>query len=61
MNFNDQDVAFTPPAPSGNWQKILDSADTKWMGSGSTLPDKLTLDRELTIKPQSLALYEIAG
>lgn len=61
MNFNDKDVAFTPPAPSGNWQKILDSADTKWMGSGSTLPDKLTLERELTIKPQSLALYEIAG
>jgi len=61
MNFNDKDVAFTPPAPSGNWQKILDSADTKWMGSGSTLPDKLTVDRELTIKPQSLALYEIAG
>ncbi|MBD1891323.1 malto-oligosyltrehalose trehalohydrolase [Coleofasciculus sp. FACHB-SPT9] len=61
MNFNQKEVTFTANLPSGNWQKILDSSDTQWMGSGSTLPEKLTLNQELTIKPQSIVLYEIAG
>ncbi|MBD1920971.1 malto-oligosyltrehalose trehalohydrolase [Microcoleus sp. FACHB-831] len=61
MNFNQKDVTFTANVPSGNWRKILDSADTKWMGSGSTLPESLEPGKELTIKPQSFALYEIAG
>ncbi len=59
INFNKQEVAFTDALPQGNWKKILDSTDEKWMGSGSTLPEKITSDRELTVKPQSFALYEL--
>lgn len=59
MNFNQKEVDFQANVPTGNWHKILDSADTKWMGSGSTLPEKLASGQELTIKPQSFALYEI--
>lgn len=58
MNFNVKDVTFKATPPSGNWQKILDSSEPKWMGSGSTLPDKLTSEQELTIKPQSFAVYQ---
>lgn len=58
LNFNQQDVNFQANVPSGNWRKILDSADTKWMGSGSALPEKLTSGQELTIKPLSFAVYE---
>lgn len=58
MNFNDQDVTFKAPT-SGIWRKILDSADTKWMGSGSTMPEKLMDEQEVTIHPQSFALYEL--
>ncbi|MBD2744432.1 malto-oligosyltrehalose trehalohydrolase [Coleofasciculus sp. FACHB-1120] len=61
MNFNQKEVTFTANLPSGNWQKILDSSDAQWMGSGSTLPEKITPNQELTIKPQSIILYEIAG
>jgi maltooligosyltrehalose trehalohydrolase len=58
LNFNDKDVTFKPTLPSGNWHKILDSSDEKWMGSGSRLPDQLTQDQELTIKPQSFVVYQ---
>jgi maltooligosyltrehalose trehalohydrolase len=58
MNFNDKDVTFKATPPSGGWQKTLDSAESKWMGSGSTLPDKLMQEQELTIKPQSFVLYQ---
>lgn len=58
LNFNDKDVTFKPTLPSGNWHKILDSSDEKWMGSGSTAPEQLTQDQELTIKPQSFVLYQ---
>jgi len=58
INFNEKEMTFTAKSPSGNWQKILDSAETKWMGSGSTMPEKLSQEQELTIKAQSFALYQ---
>jgi maltooligosyltrehalose trehalohydrolase len=58
MNFNDKDVSFQA-SPDGTWNKILDSADDKWMGSGSTMPEKLIREQEVTIRPQSFALYEL--
>lgn len=57
MNFNDKDVNFNPTLPNGNWQKILDSSEPKWMGSGSKMPDEL-IPQQLTIPPQSFALYQ---
>jgi len=57
MNFNAKDISFTPTLPSSNWQKILDSSDTKWMGPGAKLPEKLVSGQELIIPPQSFALY----
>ena len=57
LNFNTKNVTLKP-IPSGNWQKILDSADPKWMGPGATLPEKPTPEQELTIPPQSFALYQ---
>jgi maltooligosyltrehalose trehalohydrolase len=58
MNFNDQDVTCQT-SPGGIWRKILDSSDDKWMGSGSTMPDKLIRKQEVTIRPHSFALYEL--
>jgi maltooligosyltrehalose trehalohydrolase len=59
LNFNRQEVAFRAALPQGNGHKILDSADVKWMGSGSSLPEKINSEQELTVKPQSFALYEL--
>jgi maltooligosyltrehalose trehalohydrolase len=41
MNFNDKEVNFQATSSGGIWQKILDSSDSKWMGSGSMMPEKL--------------------
>lgn len=57
LNFSEKEVTFKPVAPSGNWNKILSSADDKWMGSGCLLPEKLADEQELTIRPQSFALF----
>jgi maltooligosyltrehalose trehalohydrolase len=58
MNFNNKDVTFQA-SPGGSWRKILDSSDSKWMGSGSTMPEKLMPEQEVTIRPHSFALYEL--
>lgn len=59
MNFNDQQSTFPSILPSGSsWQKIINSADEKWLGKGSLLPDKITAETKLTLSPQSFALYK---
>ena len=58
MNFNQAELALTPTIPAGNWQKILDSADEKWSGPGSTMPVTLTVGQSLTIRASSFALYQ---
>lgn len=58
MNFNDKEVNYSV-SPGGIWRKILDSAEQKWMGSGSKMPEKLIHEQEVTISPQSFALYEL--
>lgn len=58
MNFNQQAVKVTPELPDVKWQKILDSADEKWLGSNPTLPIALVPDQTLTIPPTSFALYQ---
>jgi maltooligosyltrehalose trehalohydrolase len=58
MNFNDRDVTFQA-SPDGIWHKILDSSDSQWMGSGSTMSNQLIRDREMTISSHSFALYEL--
>jgi maltooligosyltrehalose trehalohydrolase len=58
MNFNDKEVTCQT-SPGGIWRKILDSSDEKWMGSGSTLPEKLIREQEVKIRPHSFVLYEL--
>jgi maltooligosyltrehalose trehalohydrolase len=58
MNFSEKDVSFNATLPSGNWQKTLDSSESKWMGLGSTLPDKL-LQQDVTIRAHSFVLYQM--
>ncbi|MBD2778602.1 malto-oligosyltrehalose trehalohydrolase [Iningainema tapete] len=59
MNFNLTDVTFQSKFSSNGGKKILDSADEKWHGSGSVLPDSISSGQALTLKAQSFALYEV--
>jgi maltooligosyltrehalose trehalohydrolase len=59
LNFGQEDVSFSPNIPDGNWQKILDSADEKWLGAGSLMPEILsTSDRAISLRASSFALYQ---
>ncbi|MFB2838088.1 malto-oligosyltrehalose trehalohydrolase [Floridanema evergladense] len=58
MNFSDRTLTFDIETPSGSWQKLLDSADTKWMGLSATMPDKLIPGELLTIPAKSFVLYQ---
>jgi maltooligosyltrehalose trehalohydrolase len=57
MNFSKQDVTFQADLADSNWNKILDSADEKWLGSGAKLPEQLNSGQEFTIPPLSFALF----
>lgn len=58
MNFNASAVTAQPDFPAGEWHKILDSAEAKWLGDGSELPEQLQSGRSITMKPHSVALYQ---
>ncbi|NMG11382.1 malto-oligosyltrehalose trehalohydrolase [Brasilonema sp. UFV-L1] len=60
MNFNKSKVTFTPTISGNNWKNILDSADQKWQGSGSELPEQISDRQQLTMQSQSFALYEVS-
>lgn len=59
MNFNQNNVNFRPQVALDGWRKILDSADVKWLGNGSTLPETVNNEQNITVRSQSFALYEI--
>jgi maltooligosyltrehalose trehalohydrolase len=61
MNFSSDPASWTDFQPKGTWQKQLDSADARWQGPGSTLPDTLTASETLTLPPLSFALYTLVA
>ena len=59
LNFGDRNVSLSNIFPAGNWQKILDSAETKWMGDGSSLPAQIdTSEQKIAIESHSFAVYQ---
>ncbi|GAX37747.1 malto-oligosyltrehalose trehalohydrolase [Nodularia sp. NIES-3585] len=58
MNFNNCDITFSQEFTGNNWLKILDSAEKKWLGSGSNLSQKAQSNQELTLPKHSFAVYE---
>jgi maltooligosyltrehalose trehalohydrolase len=59
-NLDDKETAATPSLPGGRWQKLLDSAEEKWQGSGSMVAGQLRSDGKiaLTISPRAFILLE---
>jgi maltooligosyltrehalose trehalohydrolase len=58
LNFSDRDLKLSNIIPKGKWEKILDSADLKWMGNGSDLPQQIDTEQELSIKAHSFVVYQ---
>jgi maltooligosyltrehalose trehalohydrolase len=57
MNFADAPVHFKPEPVAGTWQKVLDSTDERWNGSGKSAPDSLSATTELSLDAYGVALY----
>ncbi|HDR46940.1 MAG TPA: DUF3459 domain-containing protein [Geoalkalibacter subterraneus] len=57
MNFNRTKVECPFPARTGNWRKLIDSADRQWQGPGTCLPARIEGGQQVEIPPHSLALF----
>ena len=56
MNWNPEAIAPTS-LPTGLWEKLIDSAEARWQGPGSALPEKFSAALGATMAPFSVALY----
>ncbi len=63
FNFGDAQASVRAPVPAGEWQKHLDSAAECWQGSGSSIPETLVSEGEVTINlsPKAFALFTRAS
>ena len=59
LNFGDAETTVAVSVPGGRWRKLLDSADERWQGKGTSIPGILQSEGEvsLTLSPSSLALF----
>lgn len=59
FNFSADHAEVTIPVPAGTWQKLLDSADERWHGPGSSIADELASPGQMTLAlgPQAFVLY----
>jgi len=59
FNLNDNQVSVTLPVPIGRWHKSIDSAERRWRGKGSNIPELLDSKGEvfLTFGPRVVALF----
>lgn len=58
INFHESDITIPNNFINNQYQKTLDSADEIWLGCGSTLPLVINSKPELTLRSQSLVVYE---
>lgn len=63
FNFNDRDVSVSLFIPQGPWKKQLDSAESRWQGKGSSLPQQFEAkgSASLALNLKSFALFVCTG
>ncbi|NWF61278.1 MAG: malto-oligosyltrehalose trehalohydrolase [Fischerella sp.] len=59
LNFSQEVVEMKANIPTGNWKKLLDSADSTWGGAGSQLPETLSTQSQptLVLNAESVVIY----
>ncbi|MDJ0772423.1 MAG: malto-oligosyltrehalose trehalohydrolase [Mastigocoleus sp. MO_167.B18] len=63
MNFDSSVTEISTNLPEGNWKKLLDSAEPKWGGEGSNIPQKLdnpdkqVKNHKISLNPHSIVVY----
>lgn len=58
LHLGDNDTSANLQIPAGTWAKVMDSSETKWKGSGSSIPDQVKSSGEvnLTLRPYAAVL-----
>jgi maltooligosyltrehalose trehalohydrolase len=56
-NFGKSESHYSFPCSGGLYDKVLDSADVKWLGPGSAIPETASLGDKHTICPLSMAVF----
>jgi len=49
FHFGDSECTISLPVRAGRWRKQLDSADERWQGKGSGVPDQVNAQGDLTL------------
>jgi maltooligosyltrehalose trehalohydrolase len=59
-NLNDSISMIDLELSVGRWRKLLDSAEEKWLGKGSTVASRIEANNRITLSvaPQSIVLFE---
>ena len=59
FHFGEAPVTLSLPVPHGEWDRLVDSADPRWEGSGSAVPGTFRSKGETTLvlSPRSFALF----
>jgi maltooligosyltrehalose trehalohydrolase len=57
LSFAAEDRKLALGPLSGTWRRIFDSSETRWLGPGPTLPDRLPGGGELTVRAYGCAVY----
>jgi maltooligosyltrehalose trehalohydrolase len=62
-NFGDEMELYDAPVLSEGWHKLLDSAESKWMGPGASIPKNISTATasQLPIQPKSFCVFESGG
>ncbi|OAT80786.1 malto-oligosyltrehalose trehalohydrolase [Desulfotomaculum copahuensis] len=60
LSFNRTGTAVTLPVPAGRWRKLLDTADERWLGKGSTTPTEFSSPgkMEVILEPETCVLFQ---
>lgn len=59
FNFNENAVNTKIKIPSSSGYKLIDSADEKWLGKGSGMPDRISNEDVVQVNELSFTLYEL--
>jgi maltooligosyltrehalose trehalohydrolase len=61
LNFDARPVQLSLPIPAGHWQKQLDSAEPRWQGEGSQVPDSINSSGPVQFSLTACALCMFAA
>ena len=56
-NFSQESQQLLLRAAEAGWSKVLDSADSRWAGPGSTLPNEIHSRQRMPMQPRSIAVF----